>query len=216
MRIGIAFIFIALALFSCKKKNDGQIDISGIVTDGIQQVALSNVEVNIYVKEVTSGTYSNSYKLLGTTTTNSSGQYSLSFNYRTAIQYKIEMIKDGYYINEVEINPDDLSVEENNTQNLIVYPQSYLNLNITNATPDDLQDEILFSFINTDLSCPNCCVNSAISLQGMDVDTLINCNLYGGQYISYQYLVTKNSNTTQYTDSTFCPVGDTTHININY
>lgn len=211
----IVFSLILLFTFSCKKK-DNNIVITGTVTDIKSGQPASGLTLRLYIDEVQSGSYSNKFTLLQTVTTDGQGNYSFSNPYKTAVQYKITTFSANYYDDIEMINPDNLTTEHDNTLDFSVNSKSRYKIAFKNANPFDTNDEILFSVSNTDLTNPDGCGPVSINLFGMFVDTLVTCPVYGGQTMYYSYVVTKNSITNQYSGNTYCPVGDTAIVTIQY
>lgn len=212
----ILFSLIILFSFSCKKK-EKNIVITGTVTDTKSGLPASGLSLGLYIKEVASNSYSsNKFTLLETVSTDNQGKYSFSNPYKTAEQYKITSQSTSYYDHVEMINPDNLTTEHDNTINFTINSKSYYKIAFKNANPFDSNDEILFSVSNTDLTNPDGCGAVTVDLFGMLVDTLVSCPVYGGQTMSYSYVVTKNSITNQYSGNTYCPVGDTAIVTIQY
>ncbi len=213
----LLLIFVLVPFFcfinSCKKK-DALITIKGTVTNSGNQFGVSSVNVKIFSKELDNNTFSNSFKLLKSSTTDASGGYHFEFEYRNALEYKIEISSQNYFNYTNIINPDDLKVNETNTLNIELDPKSTLKLRIRNQIPQNNQDNIVFNSLNS--NCDLCYNPAVFSFNGLSVDTTIIYNTLGQRYWKYAYYVTKNSFTQSYNDSVYCTPGDTAMISIFY
>jgi hypothetical protein len=211
--IFLLLIFSFFNLSSCKKKQ-ATIYIEGIVTNSVTSFGTSNIEVKIYSKEIENNTFSNGFKLLQKNTTDINGFYSFQFEYRNALEYKIEIQNTDYFNYTSIINPDDLKANEKNELPLILNPRTILKIRIKNQIPQNQQDNIVINGNNN--SCNLCFTTSLLSLNGTSIDTTIIASTLGQCFWSYSYYVTKNNFTQSYNDSIYCEPGDTSFVNIFY
>lgn len=192
------------------------ITIQGTATDSRSGSPLAGVTVSLKVKEVSGGTFSNSFTTISSTTTSSSGAYSFTFENRTAAEYKLVTTKSLYFSKEQVKNPDHLSTSNPNTWNAVMDPQAWYNINIVNASPYDSFDEIIYQHTEGTTNCAGCCSPNAITYTGMAVNETIDCMLIGDTWLKFQWLVTKASGSVLFMDSVYCTSGDTTYYSLNY
>lgn len=203
-----------LLLSSCKKKDeDIKYTFNIAVTDYYSSAPISGVSVSAYTRGISSGVYSNTYQLQASQVSGSEGFALLEVPYSSYESIKIALEKEGYYSQSLEYNPDDFSTEGQNELSLQLKQKGVISIRIKNTSPFSAFDEITFNTINPD--CAECAKFNSINLSGTNVDTTLTGSIVMNRYYKYQYIVTKNSVSTNYTDSTFCS-SDTTFININY
>jgi hypothetical protein len=209
------FIWLILLLFlgSCRKK-EVTVRVSGVVNNSVLQQGVSNLQIKLLVKEVQSGTYSNTFKLLQTTTTDLNGNYSFEFPHRTALEYKIQIESDLFFVYSEIINPDDWSLTEMNKYDIYLSPKSYIKLRVKNQFPQSATDNVVV--ISNNNNCQLCFNPGLMSFNGTQTDTLVFGATLGMNFWNYTYVVTKNSMTYNYADSAYCFAGDTVFVNILY
>ena len=211
----LIFIFIVV---SCKRNKDNMIDISGNVIHAITDQNIGDVQVLLEFKGFGGSSYSNTYTEIETTTTHQNGTYSFSFENRNAIEFRIKFSIENFYSEETTINPDDLDLTDINIYDKKLNSRSYMILNINNSFPQNNQDQIVFNFNDFIFQDPGpgSCFSNIISLTGSTADTTIECQVYGDQNVNFDYFVTKNNITNQYSGNVLCSTGDTIVKNINY
>jgi hypothetical protein len=204
-----------LSFFSCKKNSDNMIDLSGTISDKINSFPIEGVNVLLEIKPFGGSSFSNSFDEITTTETNTNGEYLFSFQNSNAVEYRLTFTKQGCFSEQIVINPDQLSISDNNVIDATLYSSSYLVLNITNNTPFNNDDQIT---LNTTLIGANVgsCFNNIVTMVGSSVDTTIECEVYGNQMIEIDYFVTKDNFTNAFSDNVFCSSGDTLFKYINY
>lgn len=204
-----------LTFYSCKKNSDNMIDLTGSIYDEINSFPIEGVSVLLEIKPFGGNSFSNSFDEIAITETNLNGEYFFSFQNSNAVEYRLTFTKHGCFSEQIVINPDQLSISENNVINATLYSSSYLVLNITNNTPFNNEDEITLS---TTLIGANVgsCFNNIVTMVGSIADTTIECEVYGNQMIEFDYFVTKNNFTNSFSDNVFCSSGDTLYKYINY
>ena len=213
-RVSIMFLCL-LMFFSCKKNTDNTIDLTGLVTDKINSFPIDGVSVVLEIKPFGGNSFSNSFDEIETTNSNTNGEYHFAFQNSNAVEYRLTFSKQGYFSEQLLINPDQLSLSENNNINASIYSSSYLVLKVTNNSPFNNDDEII---LNTTLisSSVGSCFDGIITMLGSVSDTTIECEIYGNQMVGFDYFVTKNNFTNSFSENVFCSSGDTLYKYINY
>ena len=208
-----ALVFLVL---SCKKDKKANIELSGSISDGVNGGGVSGVTVTLSYRQYQNGVASSAFTTIGTYVTSSDGNYSFSFEKPSAILYRIQLNRSDYFESSEEINPDLLTTQNQNTRNYTLFPSASFKILMTNTSPFNSQDQIVFQNLSEASSCASCCNNSIKIFNGMTVDTSLTCTRYGDKYVRFQWIVTKNTVFNTYTDSVFCPKGQLTSYQINY
>ena len=208
-------ILSLVMLSSCNKNNDNMIELTGVVSDEINSFPVDGVSVLLEINPFGGNSFSNSFEEIETTNTNLNGEYLFSFQNSNAVEYRLTFTKQGCFTEQLLINPDQLSLSENNNIDASIYSASYLVLNISNNLPYNNEDEIIFS---TTLISSNVgsCFDGIVTMLGSSVDTIIECEIYGNQMVEFDYFVTKDNFTNSFSDNVFCVAGDTLYKYINY
>ncbi len=210
----LILLCLCFTAVSCKKENNSEVTISGTISDSAGAIAGANVDLS--VKEISSGTFSSSFNELYSGTTGSDGKYSHTFTPGNPIEYKIEVLADNRFDEELIINADDVQRGTNNVYNFNLRPQAWYRVNIKNTIPFDSTDLLQYQISSSQESCPGCCNNLVRLFEGDVVDTTLKCMTTGNQMLKVNWVVTKNSIIQSYSDSVFCATGDTGIINLNY
>ena len=175
---------------------------------------LSDIEVLAYKRELSSGTFNSSYSKFETLHTNSNGVFVVETEYNGIESLKFQFNHANYFTKEVIINPDDLSTEKTNMLNFQLQSKGVIKFEISNSSPFDQFDKIIFNSTNS--SCTNCVKFNSVEMNGAMVDTNLIGQIEANKYFRYQYIVTKNGATSNFFDSVFCTIGDTTVKILNY
>ena len=107
---------LCIGIQSCNK-GPINLTIKGKVTDPNTGIGVANVLVELDVQELSGGTFSSGFKNIASMTTDASGNYSFTFERRNAAAYKLVLSEPTYFGTDREINPDDLTTNNDNTQN---------------------------------------------------------------------------------------------------
>ncbi|MCH2230306.1 MAG: carboxypeptidase-like regulatory domain-containing protein [Crocinitomicaceae bacterium] len=203
-----ALILVSLLLFSLScKKGKAEVKIRGVITDASFGLPLSGVEVKIY--QISSGFDD---ELIGTATTNASGEYSFLFDRDQTESYSIVSNKENYYDLNESISFSDITIEEDNIYNYSTFAKSWVSCKFTNnfGQPSDVLRYIKQSGRS---GCSTCCPEGELFLNG-NVDTTIIYSTNGNEVFSYQYFVVGTAD--QGLKSTNTLAFDTTSLNLVY
>jgi len=182
-----------------------------------------NASVNLQKKVVGSSTYTAAYEAAANGQTDAAGNYSLTFERQNFAALKLAASYPQFITAEKELNVSSFVVGTPYTQHLQLYPQAYIQLNITNAAPSQATDLLKFTFINALLKFTFinahfdcfCCSNGFKNYTGA-VDTTVTCKLYGDQWLKYQANFNFGTQDSTVVDSVWCPAFETTQLNIIY
>ena len=211
-------LLVSIFFIQCKKKNETEpVTFSGNVSDNVQGIPVANATVKIKLQQSASNSVFNSgFNTVATTTTDGSGNYSVTFTPENPITYKVIVEKNLYYAKEVEISSDVVTSGSNTVTNFAINPIGWFKINIKNTNPTDAGDNILYQTTTETNGCSSCCNNLPINLNGMNVDTSFLCQRVANPTISFSWFVTKNGTTTSFSNSISSIVGDTVVYNLNY
>lgn len=217
MRIVFLFLILSSLFFSaCRKNKELVVEIKGRITNSGDQSSAAGVTVKVKFQEIGSGSISSAFKTIATTTTDASGNYSVSFDKPAAAEYRFELSSPRHFANEINESADAFSANESNTRNFELDPVSFFSVRLKNNSPVGVQDQIIFQNTSESYSCSSCCGNTPVIRQGMTVDTTFVCRRKGGRLIRFSWTVTKGGMNQFYTDSVITPNYDTTYRLISY
>lgn len=214
----ISFLLLVSVFFlQCKKNREPEpVTFSGNISDNVQGIPVANATVKIKLQQSASNSVFNSgFNTVATTTTDPSGNYSITFSPENPITYKVVVEKNLYYGKEVEISSDIASAGTNTVTNFGIDPIGWFKIHIKNTNPFDADDQILYQNTSEN-GCTSCCNNLAVGLSGMSVDTSFVCQRVSNPIISFSWFITKNGNTTSFSNSISSVIGDTVEYNLNY
>ena len=204
-KIQVALFLFALTLFysSCRKEPElATLTIKGIVADP-NVGAIGNASVQLSVQEIVGGVWSTTFTSIASTTTSSSGAFEFNFDNRSAVEYRVEVLKDNHFGVQSMINPQSLSPETPLNVNIDMYSQAWLRVNIKNTSPVNSDDQLLYTQTGGVNNCSQCCTNVEREFNGELVDTSFICPLYGNQTAHYTLIETKNMVSSSTLDSIF-------------
>ena len=209
MRNILYLLIVLFLLTNCKKKGKSDFVLRGTITDTSFGIPLNGAVIKLY--ETAPG--SNQENLIGSTSTNSVGEYSFTFPRNSAISYRVNCIKSNYFPLDKNINFSDLTIESDNIKNYTTTAMSWVKLHFVNVAPSFSSDEIRFQRTVGKSNCESCCPSGETSIFGI-VDTSIYCINDGNTSYSYSYTI---AGTSIIGDKTAVTTAfDTTEILLNY
>ncbi|MCE2713248.1 MAG: carboxypeptidase-like regulatory domain-containing protein [Cryomorphaceae bacterium] len=205
-RISI-FFFALIILASCSKKK-AEFKLSGTVSDQTFSTPLSNASVMLYQVPVGS----TDKVLVGTTTTNSAGEYSFVFPREKMEKYILRISKNLYFDIEETVFFSELSLEEPYIRNASTTAKSWAKLTFHNLNPQAV-DHFQYIKQSGKESCFDCCPSTYQDYYGA-LDTSIYCINDGNTNYSYFYWVLGTP--AQGSQTIYTTAFDTTEIILNY
>lgn len=185
----LSFVLLITILLACKKDNDQlQFSIHGKVTDDSFQTSLSNATVTIMEKGV--GSYW--LKNIGTTTTDSEGNYTLKFPRNRAELYQVHVVKDNYFEEIYTINFSDLDPKESKMYNFKTTAFSWVKVHLKNTETINDYDQFIYRKTIGRTNCETCCSNEDQVFYGA-LDTVIYCKTDGNKPFAYYYQLSNTS-----------------------
>lgn len=219
---GIKNIFFIILIFtafvigssSCKKAEN---HIYGKVTDMSTGEAVGNVNVDLYLTRITSGSYSGTFEKFASTVTDADGSYSLEFEPVAAGEYSLRISKDGYHSNILDFMPEETASEYE--KNLTIPKAGYIHFKIRNAYGAYQGDENDVARIKVDginPLCSECCLSDYYSFEGLNVNEEFLCNIVAGDEITINRYLVRNGNSEYRSRKYICEQGDTINYSWNY
>jgi len=202
-------------LLSCNKKNK-QIIISGTINNNATSTNLQGVNVVLSGKVIESGKWTNSYSQLATITSDNNGKYTLKLDAVRVSEYKLSFIKENY-IDDVRImQPDEISIDNDNTINVNLEIKSFLNIKVKNVYPVSDNDYMSLSLSGYFKTCTSCCSDEKFDFNGTNIDQNILCICPSSQNIVLNWNVLKGGSVNSYIDTLLVSDFDTINYAINY
>ncbi len=206
-------IFIALlfssVLFSCKEKSTNY-RISGRTKDASSGIALPYVGVSIEQKALVNGILTNYFLESDATQSDINGNYSLEWKKENIVEARLVVSREFYYGKEITVSPDQLRNEVAVEKDIALWPQSSMNVTLTNATGASV---IQFNWVNANFECA-CCSNEVKTFNNL-ADTTFQCNVYGGKWIKYNCVANGSSGSIFLLDSLYAMPFQSNNLFIN-
>jgi hypothetical protein len=209
----LAFVLIAIA--SCKKDKRNVHILKGNVTDGRTGSGLGGCFVEVEQQVLSDGTFGGVYNSAATGSSGSSGEYYLEWERENMVEVRLVVERDDYIERTVNLNPDSFNPDEAVTQNVELYPEAYVQVDIARSVAGANSDHFDFRFDNANFDCV-CCNNNWKSIAGANADTTFSCRLYGDTWLKFKKQILTQDIDTLITDSIFCPRFQTSNIQIDW
>lgn len=176
-RLTFLLLGLSIALFSCKK---GRADIvlKGNIYDSTFNTTLSGGTVHLYEIEAGGG----QTNLLGSATIASDGSYSFTFPRNPVDKYILEIRKNGYFDQDIDISLKELTIEKDNIRNYSTTAKSWAGLHFTTSG----SGSVFYTRQQGKSGCADCCTSEQVVLTG-PMDTIIYCPNDGNTTYSYTY-----------------------------
>ena len=207
--------FVLLAIASCKKEKRNVHILKGTVTDGRTGSGLSGCFVEVEQQVLSDGTFGGVYNSAATGSTGSSGEYNLEWERENMVEVRLVVERDDYIERKINLNPTSFNPDEAVTQNVELYPEAYVQVNIARSIAGSNSDHFDFRFDNADFDCV-CCNNNWKSIAGANADTTFSCRLYGDTWLKFKKQILTQELDTTITDSIFCPRFQTSTVDIDW
>lgn len=210
----ISLFAAAITVFSCKKEDDENIIVSGIVTNPQNGSPISGVNVYLDGKILNGGVYNDNYSGIASGTTDASGKFEIKTAFQVVSSYRIRTYKINYFDASNIISSESIQKGSAYTNNLSVLPVGWIRLNINNVV-NWPNDEIHYKYTGTPQSCYDCCNNEYLIGIG-NYHATYKCKVVGNTYSKFYWTVTRNGIINPFTDSVYCAAFDTAVLNIGY
>lgn len=208
---GVLLLISCLILQACKKEPIQYI-FKGVVTESASGGALSGADVSVTQRTYNGSVASSYFVAGGEAVSSSSGSYEISFDREKVFEFKVEMLKSGYFDYEEIIGSAYVSTENPNVVDHEMEPKSWITFHLKNIGGMDT-DEFSMIHYNFRTGCMGCTTNTFFTYTGQ-VDSTFTILTTGGVYTKYAY---KNPGFSVYNqDSVYTTPFDTVFVNINY
>lgn len=208
----LIFALSALIIFNSCNKDPIQYSFEGKITESVGGSNLAGVTITIYQIPFNSSVTSNNFELAASTITDSEGNYAMSFEREKVTEFKINLMKEGYYKRDINISSGDISSENTNILNYEMEPESWISFKIKNLFPADASDNLNLLLLNYREGCEQCATGDYYSFEGI-TDTTVVFSSTAGQYFNFTYIEVGASSAS---DSLFMTPYDTVNYEINY
>jgi len=215
MRKFLTVVFVLLLFASCTK-NDRSIKVSGNVFDPALNKAVAGATIKLKAAIIESGVYNSNYTEIASTTSDASGNFNMDIAIQKVSGYRFVIIKEDYFDLEEDVNTDDFEKNESYTANFETYPKSSIHLTVQNTSPQGMDDEIKYRYINIESGCKTCCNNNTVTGIGPTYTADNECDVRGEKWIYINWVVTKNGNQHLFSDSIYVEAFKKSNFNIDY
>jgi len=190
--IALVLSLIAAVFFynRCKKPSPTVLEISGVVLNEQSGNVISGVEVSLKTRSIDSGTFNNNFQTIDSRVTDVSGNFSFEFENISVASIQLTFEKDGLFLREIEISPDDIDIENGISLEVLMNAVAQINLTLKNQFPVDDEDTMQFRYVNASFSC-SCCDNSVKIIEGPEIDTTLVCFSPSDILLKYVTIVIK-------------------------
>ncbi len=212
-KIALCLLLLLIALFSCKEDNKNFI-LKGKVINPRQSQPLSGASVDLSKQVVGGGTFNGSFNDAAIDITDATGDYRLEWPRENFAALKLDVSKFDYFPVQLDLPPADFSAGDEVTRNISLYPKATIRVNINHSIGVSEFDELKFSFTNAQFDCA--CCNSDMKIFTGEVDTTLECLIYGDTWIKYYQEITTNQSNSATIDSVWCPAFQITQIDLIY
>jgi hypothetical protein len=208
---------ILSTLSSCtKEKVDFELEISGIVQDDYLQKGIEGAEALLLVRESNMQAQSFSFTKKAETITGANGSFKFKFMQGDAIEYKLEISKEGYFSKTILLNSDDVSPKEGYHNKFPMAPKIHVQVKAKNNNFFNDFDKITIYTFTENTGC-NCCKANSYELTGR-VDTSFSCILSAPQNYKIAWRVERENfnNVPLTTEGIQCVPHNNNLIEINF
>ncbi len=211
-------VLISFIFASCKKNREPEpVTFSGTILNNVTGLPVEGVSVTIKLQQASNNNVFNAgFSTIANTTSDANGNYSVTFTPENPITYRIIVDKQYYFSEETELSDDLVPAGSTTDTDFGIDPLGWFKINIKNVAPNDVDDNIIYQNTSEASGCSSCCNNSAISLDGMTIDTFFICQRAAYPTITFNWFVTKNGNIAPFSNSVSAIHGDTVVYNLNY
>ncbi len=178
-------------MISCKDEKES-IQISGRFFDPKLEVYVDSVEVKIYTKKMSSGTYNYNFEYESTVYSDAEGRFSTSLESQYISDFQFKYSREGYFGSELKMTTDELNTKKGDIGTVEINPAATLHLHIKNQYPLNSEDELRFHVKTGAAVCSNCCGTDWQIYSGMSVDTEYDCLVEGGGTVELEWIVIRN------------------------
>lgn len=209
-----ALLAVLVFLFSCDQDSN-DILIQGIISDPDQAGVVEGAEVVLKVIEMQNGTWGQNYTTKASTISENDGSYSFKIPFFYTIAYKLEISKDRYFHESIQLEENEF---DNNscTKNIEIHPKATLKIHLRNNFPFNNQDKVRYRILDWEAPYDDCCPSTYTEFTGMNIDEIVECLVIGNQSYTIEYTYTRNNNSNVGLIDLFCKPFETNLAEINF
>ena len=126
---------VLLMLDGCKQEDLGSLGMNGVVTDARNGTPIPGVSVELEEQVLENGSFNSNFSTAASTVTASNGSYSVDFERKNVVEYRLSLDKAGYFPKEYEINPDNVPLDDAFTQNGSMFTIATVQTRLLNGMP---------------------------------------------------------------------------------
>jgi hypothetical protein len=179
----LLILLVSGSILSCKK---GEItyDFEGHIIESVGNTPLAGVEVTISQILFSSSVANYNYQPGGSGTSDSNGDWSISFKREKVTDFRIEMKKDGYFDKLIEFTSGDATIEDPNIHDVTIDAEAWVIFDLENLSPMP-GDQLSMVLMNFREDCQGCGVNTFYYFHD-DLDTNLLFKTTAGKYNRFQ------------------------------
>lgn len=196
----IIFLSLSILFFTCKKEQSNEFKLRGVVRDATNGSAIENVEITVGQQEVGSGTFNGNFVEVASSVTSAQGIYECDWEKRNIVSVEVKAEKAQWIPSSVELNASKFQPGVTVYQDLSLYPEALINIQINRTTND--WTNLNFRFENAFFDC-NCCNNEWKNFNSNEGDSTFSCRAYGDSWLKYRYELTASGQDSLVQDSLF-------------
>jgi len=175
-------VFLAVVIFTLACKRKDITTIKGLLLEANTGAIVEGAEVEISYSKLSNGVYSSGYSSLGKAESNSAGEYSIEFENVSAVDYRLRVIREGFFYHEEFINRDEIENGYVNQLDMKLFEEATFNLHFFNQ--GSAENQLIFRLEPHSEGCSDCCESDTWSFKGIK-DTTIVCQVHAHQTIYY-------------------------------
>lgn len=165
---------------ACKRK-DATV-IKGLLLESHTGSVVDGAEVDLSYSKLSNGVYSSGYSALGKVESNAAGEFSIEFENVSAVDFRLRVIRDGFFYYEEILNRDEIKNGSVNQVDLKLFEEATINFHFFNQS--SAENQLVFRLEPHSEGCLDCCDSDTWSFKGIN-DTTIACKVHAHQTIFY-------------------------------
>lgn len=203
----IIYVVVLLFLVGACKKPSENYSIEGRTYDASTGAGLPYVSTVFEQKALVNGVFTDYFLEAARATSDASGHFKMEWKKENLTAAHLLVTRDFYYPQEITITPDDLRNNVNLTENISMWPESSVLVDVQNNSGASI---IQFNWVGANFSC-SCCTSEVRTFYNV-ADTIFQCNVYGGKWLKYNCVITSNTGSDFILDSIFCQPFQTNNL----
>ncbi len=204
-----------ISLNSCDS-DQNRLHIEGMVHDPQLDIPVENAQVNLATKQMSNGTWSNTYTTIEETQSGTDGRFAFEFEFNYTTGYRLSLSKSNYYSVSSEFTENDFESDRFYSKQFEMTPKSYLEIHFRNDFPFDENDRISYHIVGWERTGDDCCTAGYQEFIGDDIDETTYCSVDGEKEYVLEYIITRNNNTQALTKTFYAKAFENQVIELFY